>query len=365
MPASHALPLRARVEGALARLVLGLPHPLVRLLAGRPISLDGNTLDPQVQLTLALERLVDPVPMAQVTLEHARSQVEKNAGALAPRTASEVRTEELTVAGAAGTLAARLYRPEGVVAPAPALVFFHGGGFVVGSLDSHDALCRVLAERARCVVIAVDYRLAPEHPFPAGVDDALAAFRDLAARASSLGLDPARLAIGGDSAGGNLATVVALDTRRDAVRPAVQLLLYPVVDATSSYPSVETFREGFFLDRETIDWYVVRYLPAGIDRRAPRASPLFEPDLSGSPATILITAGFDPLRDEGHAYVERLRKAGVPVEERLYGSMFHGFLNTAGAIDEARRALDEIGELLGTALRRGESVAPSRRRAVD
>ncbi|MCW5807540.1 MAG: alpha/beta hydrolase, partial [Deltaproteobacteria bacterium] len=225
------------------------------------------------------------------------------------------------------------------------------GGWCVGSLDSHDAPCRVVAAEARATVIAIDYRLAPEHPFPAAVDDALAAFREIAAHPQRWGVDPARLAVGGDSAGGNLAAIVAHETRRDAVRPIVQWLVYPGVDMTMSHPSVESCARGFLLDKAAMQHYIATYLRDHADLRDPRASPLYAPSFAGLPRAVVATAGFDPLRDEGAAYAKALEAAGVPVVYRCYGPLIHGFLNTGGAIRAAREALSEITADLARGLR--------------
>ena len=203
-------------------------------------------------------------------------------GLLARRAPQRVLVEDATLTGAAGAIRVRRYRPEGLALPLPTLVFYHGGGFVVGSIESHDLPCRALAADARCQVISVDYRLAPEHPFPAGVTDAIHAFRALAADCAAWGMDPERLAVGGDSAGGNLAAVVALATRQDATRPRLQLLWYPVVDNSAGFPSIQRFGDGFYLERATMTW-CVRHYTGGGQLRHPRVSPLFD-ELDGAPA---------------------------------------------------------------------------------
>ena len=232
-------------------------------------------------------------------------------------------------------------------------MYFHGGGFVLGSLESHDAPCRALAARAGCVVVAIDYRLAPEHPFPAPVEDACSAFRDLATRASALGLDACRLAVGGDSAGGNLAAVVSQRTRGEAVRPCFQLLVYPSLDATLSFPSQQIFGEGFLLERTAIDRFLESYCAALADLRDPRLSPYFG-DVQGVPPAFIQTAGFDPLCDEGEAYAVRLREAGVAAEHRRHDALVHGYLAFNGGIRAAARAFDELVQ----ALQRGLAAQP-------
>ena len=233
-----------------------LPRAVLSRLAGRPVTRDGYVLDPQLQLALTLHARLGKKLTHQQTVAEARDDLEANASVFAPAPPELDRVDDLRIPGGAGAIGVRVYRPRGAARPAPALVYYHGGGFVLGSLDSHDALCRVLADGARCVVVAVDYRLAPEHRFPAAPDDAAAAFRWVARSAAELGVDPARIAVGGDSAGGNLAAVVALDVRADEIRPALQLLIYPAVDFTLSFPSMVSVGKGFLLARPTIDWFI-------------------------------------------------------------------------------------------------------------
>lgn len=338
--------LRARVEGHLARAIMALPRSLLVRLAGKPIVRGDDVLDTQVQLAIALHRLTGKKQPHQQSVAVARAEFEGSAILLAPSSAPLASIDDLTLAGPAGPLPARIYRPRGVASPAPALVYFHGGGFVLGSLDTSDGQCRALAAGASCVVISVDYRLAPEHRFPAAVEDAIAAFRQVGAEASRLGIDAARLAVGGDSAGGNLSAVVSQATRADAVRPCLQLLMYPATDMTLSSPSIRALASGFLLEKTSIEWFVDHYLPAGQDRLDPRASPLFAASFAELPPAFLATAGFDPIRDDGEAYATKLAKAGVPVEHRNYGALVHGFLNLAGSIDAARAPLDEAIEAL-------------------
>ncbi|MDE0801881.1 MAG: alpha/beta hydrolase [Acidimicrobiales bacterium] len=253
--------------------------------------------------------------------------------------------EDSTVPGPVGDIAVRIYRPsEG--GPLPALVWYHGGGFVIGDLDSHDAVCRSLASRAGCVVVSVDYRLAPEHPFPASPDDAEAAFDAIRARADDLGIDPDRIATGGDSAGGNLAAVVA-NARRGQV--AFQMLIYPVTDMNRTSDSYRDNAEGYLLTAEMMAWFEGHYT-GGVDLDDPRVSPLFEDDLSGVAPAYLVTAEFDPLRDEGEAYGKRLADAGVTVQMQRYEGMVHGFFQMTAIVDLAAVAVDDAAEALRNAL---------------
>ncbi|HKA90291.1 MAG TPA: alpha/beta hydrolase [Haliangiales bacterium] len=251
-----------------------------------------------------------------------------------------------------GGVRARLYVPDGLPAPSPGIVFYHGGGWVAGDLDTHDRLCRRIASVGRMRVVAVDYRLAPEHRFPAAVDDAVAAFAGAAARAARLGLDPARLGVAGDSAGGNLSAVVARRMRGAAHRPAVAGLIYAAVDATLSSPSHRTFAEGYFLTRRGIDWYLRHYTGGDAAlRRHPDLSPLLADDVGGVGRTLVYTAHFDPLRDEAEAYAARLAEAGVAVAVRRFPTLVHGFAVMGGVSRAAAAATDEIARELGNALR--------------
>jgi acetyl esterase len=345
------LALHHRLQARAARALLSLPdRALLAMSGGRPFIRDGLVLDPQVQLLLTLQRRLKRPLLHQLSVAGARRELEVNCHIMAPaaRPLADVRDD--TFPGPAGKLPVRIYRPHGVPRPAPALVYFHGGGFVTGSLESHDHVCRLLADEARCVVIAVDYRMAPEHRFPAAPDDALAAFRHVASHTGPLGLDPVRLAIGGDSAGGNLSAVVALATRADAVRPAFQLLIYPATDMTMSFPSIETMGHGLFLERATMDWFLGHYVPNDDDRRDPRASPWFDPDVRGAPPACIVTAGFDPLRDEGEAYARKLRDAGVPVALERHTALFHGFISVCGGLSHALPPVLEMAAAVRRAL---------------
>jgi len=226
----------------------------------------------------------------------------------------------------------------------PAILYLHGGGWVVGDLDGVDALCRALANRAQAIVVSVDYRLAPEHPFPAGLDDAQTALAWMHARAASLGADPERLAVAGDSAGGNLAAALARRIRDDhaAARPALraQLLVYPALDGALATASAAEMAEGYDLTREQMRWYWDAYAPGGA-ARTPDASPLRASTLGGLPPAVIVLAELDPLRDDGLDYAERLRAAGVEADVRVWPGMVHGFLRLRGMLDDAHAALDE------------------------
>ena len=257
----------------------------------------------------------------------------------------------LQAAGPRGEVPLRLYRPEGLSTEAPVLVYFHGGGWTMGDLDTHDVLCRDLATGAACAVVAVDYRLGPEHRFPAAVDDALAATRWVQSQASALGIDPSRLALGGDSAGGNLAAVTALalrDARDEAPAARLQLLIYPATDMRCGAPSHEHNGEGYLLTRDTIAYFRGHYIAEPAQWADWRASPLLHPDLSRLPPALVLTAGFDPLRDEGRAYADALSAAGTPAQYVCFERQIHGFITMGRVIPEARTAVD----LCTAALRR-------------
>ncbi len=236
----------------------------------------------------------------------------------------------------------RIYRPESTAA-APLVVYFHGGGWVVGSTETHDNQARAWCAGTGAVVVSVDYRLAPEHPYPAALQDCYAATRWAFAAAEQLGADPDRIAVAGDSAGGNLAAAVCLLARdRGDLAIAAQALVYPAVDATMSLASIRELASGFLLTASTMRWYTHHYLPDPVQRREPLASPLHAPDLDGLPRAIIATAEYDPLRDEGETYAERLGAAGVPVTLRRYDGLVHGFFGMGPQVDAAQRAIDEL-----------------------
>jgi acetyl esterase len=246
-----------------------------------------------------------------------------------------------------GALALRFYRPRSGPDRLPATVYYHGGGFVIGNLASHDSVCRRLAVGSGSVVIAVDYRLAPEHPFPAAPTDACTAFRWVHRNAQELGIDAARIAVAGDSAGGNLAAVVCQTMRAERQpMPSFQLLLYPAVDLTRSSESYRTFADGYLLTARTMDWFVASYLTDAAQELDPRGSPLMTRELSGLPPAHVTTAGFDPLRDEGEAYATGLMAAGVPTTARCYESLIHGYMGLGGLSDASAHALDDATQAL-------------------
>ena len=266
--------------------------------------------------------------------------------------------ENLTIPGPGGEIPVRVYAIERGGALRPALVYFHGGGFVFGNLDTHDAVCRAIAKESGAVVISVDYRLAPENKFPAAVDDSYAATAWVAANAERLGIDTHRIAVGGDSAGGNLATVVAMRCR-DAGGPALsaQILIYPLTDHSSF--ETESHREcgeNYFLTRAGMEWFAGHYLASVDQKRHPEVSPLLAPNLKDLPPALVITAEFDPLRDEGEAYARRLEQAGVPVTVTRYPGMIHGFVSMRGVLSGGRQATKEVAEFTKSSTRKSVAV---------
>ncbi len=254
------------------------------------------------------------------------------------------RIEDRTIPGPKGPLRIRITAPEGP-GPWPVLVYYHGGGWVIGSIETHDGLCRELTNAAGLMVVSVDYRLAPEHPFPAGVEDAYAVASWVAEHAAEIGADPRWVAVGGDSAGGNLATVTALKARDEGgPRLDFQLLLYPITDYDFETPSYRKNRKGYLLTRKEMVWFWYQYLATPEHCTQPYAAPLRAPDLTGLPPALIITAGYDPLRDEGEAYARRLEQAGVPVRLTRYPGMIHGFLRRTALLDQGRVALAEIAD---------------------
>ena len=344
---------RIRLEAALLRGSLALPARAQRALAGRPVVRDGLTLAVDTQLALRLQRLARlrgaetlPIPEGRLAVRHHSSLT----GGHQPIGAVRHLSVGDPSSGAGRRLAARLYVPSEATTPGPLMVFFHGGGYMYGDLDSHDASCRFLAERSGVRVLAVDYRLAPEARFPAAYDDALAAYRWAVDQADSLGADPARLAVGGDSAGGCLAAGVAIAAAEEGLPLAFQLLVYPATDAVRDTASAELFAEGFYLTKAFMDLANESYLDVDTDLKDPRLSPLYA-DLPRTLApAYVVTAGFDPLRDEGEAYARKLADAGTPVELTRFPDQIHGFFNIVGVGRTARAAMGEIAAKLRAGL---------------
>jgi acetyl esterase len=341
---------RATLPTRLARAALALPDPLIdRLIGAPPIVVDGRVLNRRVQAIMVVgERL--GITDEEWDVEARRAQLRRIGSIGMPRRTGVYVTDR-RIPGPESALPVRVYRRFGAEAEPPAIVYFHGGGWVVGDLDSHDGSCRLIADVTGCVVVAVDYRLAPEHPFPAPVDDALGAYRWVRTHARDLAIDADRVGVMGDSAGGNLAAVVAQVARdTDVPPPQMQALVYPATDAWFDQPSHELFAEGFFLSRPDMEWFRAHYVPDRADWDSPLVSPLRQEDLSGLAPAVLAVAGFDPLRDEGLAYGEAMAKAGVPVRSRCYDDMVHGFFGM-GVLPEGPAMATEIAAAAGAVLR--------------
>jgi acetyl esterase len=303
-------------------------------------------LHPQIEAVLA--GMPAGPPAHELTVDQARRNHAQTAAVLNGAPVAVARVEDRTVPGPAGDVPVRVYAPPGA-GPLPVVVWFHGGGWVVGSLDTYDRLCRALAAAAGALVVSVGYRLAPEHRHPAAVEDCWAAVRWVAANAAAIGGRPDRLAVAGDSAGGNLATVVARRARdHGGPRLAFQLLVYPITDAACDTASYREFADGYQLTAALMRWYWDHYL-GGADGAGPDASPL-RADLAGLPPALVVTAEFDPLRDEGEAYAARLAAAGVAARASRYDGMVHGFVRWRGAVDAAAAAMAEAGGALRAAL---------------
>lgn len=345
-PVEHDTPIGAHLVGMISR----MPAAVVRALAGPPIARDGRVLDPHTQLLLAGERVARRKQAHELPPPIARREFTRGVALVAPPPPRAVSACDVLLAGPAPILA-RVHRPAGLSSSAPCVVYFHGGGWVLGDVESYSTTCGWLAERTRAVVISIDYRLAPEHRFPAAVDDAVAAWTAVMERARELGVDPARVAVAGDSAGGNLAAVVARRARSlPGQAPRAQLLIYPATDLRRTAPSHRLFGEGFLLTDATMDWFLDQYVERPL-RTHPDASPLLADDPGGVCPAIVATAGFDPLRDEGDAYAEKLAAAGVRVTHRSYAGLVHGFFGMWRASPAARAASEELADDIARELR--------------
>jgi acetyl esterase len=341
--------LPSRFEFHVLRTACRLPPRLRRLLFGRPPTIDGQELAPDIHVVLKLDALTGAHSLTGGRRgERARAFNRRDVAASAgpPTPVAEVR--ELTIPGPGGPLPARLYIPHGAPpAPRPLLLYYPGGGWAIGGFYSHEGPCRFLAAHSGAAVLCAPYRLAPEHPFPAAVEDAQAIFEWTLASANDLDVDPSRIAVGGDSSGGNLATVASLLARNaGGPQPAMQLLIYPATDARGKQRSRELFATGFKLTQGDIEYFERSYLPDRLAATDPRVSVLEVDDLSGLPPAYVVTAGFDPLRDEGEEYAGRMREAGVRVALRRHPGLIHLFINLTAISRSSREAMVETAGAL-------------------
>jgi acetyl esterase len=304
-------------------------------------------LDPQAKAILDAGEEAGGPSLEDMPLEEARAFADDLSDNFGVALANVASVETMSIPGPAGPIEARIVRPHGTGATSPVLIYYHGGGWVLGSAESHLVEAHYYANKAGCVVVVPGYRLAPEAVFPAAVDDCAAVLEWVAANATTLGFDAGRIAVGGDSAGGNLAAVVAQQAlNRGGPGLCFQLLVYPVTDAYQDTESYRTNGEGYFLTKAMMAWFIETYLNDPIERDDSRVSPLRAADLSGLPPAFVVTAEYDPLHDEGEAYAKRLEDAGVAVEYRSEAGQIHGFMSMAGAIDVGRQGLDAAADAL-------------------
>ena len=318
----------------------------LRLLDGHRIRRGSRTMDPKAQIvgefvkSIRVPGYFPPLPELRQQLRTMVTLMDEPAPAL-------TRIENVRIPGPAGEIPARVYSARAAGALMPAVVYFHGGGWVQGDLETHHGLCARLAQHAGALVVAVDYRLAPEHKFPAAVEDCLAAYTWLRAHGRELGADPARVAVAGDSAGGNLSAVVSqLAAAGKVPVPTCQALIYPAVDFSFETDSHRDMVDGHVIPRDRVLWYMEQYLRSEADKADLRASPLRAPSLAGQPPTMIVTAGFDPLRDEGRAYADRLRGAGIDVVYREYPGQIHAFVSLTKAIPQGLACTLEVADYL-------------------
>ena len=325
-------------------------------------------LHPQTQALLDLFEKKQLPPVYTLTPSEARLSYRDRIALTQPEACGVAQIEDLDASGPAGPISLRLYRPLARThadhGPLPVLVYFHGGGWTIGDLDTHDTLCRQFGDGAGCAVVSVNYRLAPEYRFPAAVEDCVAATRWVRNHAQALGLDGARIAVGGDSAGGNLAAVVAISLREaKELFLAYQLLIYPATDMRCCAPSHATNGSGYLLTRESIAYYHDHYIQNAADDLDWRASPLLHQNLSGLPPALVVTAGYDPLRDEGLQYAQRLSEAGTCATSVCFERQIHGFITMGRLLDEANTAVSLCAAELHRALA-GPALSPSNQTAL-
>jgi len=333
------------LQATIAKLLLKLPASWkVKMAGGAPLEIGGRTLDPNLQF-IAHSAANQP-PMSSLNPEIAQAAAIDGLGMFAAKPEAGVAFEDMTIPGKGGhDIPVRIYRPADQDPSAPMMAYYHMGGGVILNVDACHAFCSMVAKIAKCPIISVDYRLAPQHRFPAGLEDCISAYEWTLKHAESYGAPAGRAAIGGDSMGGNFSAIIAQEsTRRGMPKPDLQLLLYPATDLVTAFPSATTYGETYPLSTDTMQWFMEQYLPDGFDRANVLLSPALETRLEGLPPTIIATAGFDPLVDDGAAYAKKLEAAGVPVQFICYDSLAHGFTAFTEVVPAARQAcLDVAG----------------------
>jgi acetyl esterase len=351
--------LSIRAKAAVVRALFAAPAPVRRMLAGPPLRIDGQEMALDARLVIRLKNLSGS-DVFDGPVVAARARYDQLPNLIGYRSPVPIATREITIPVASGAIAATLYSPEHVPTTSGLLVYFHGGGFTVGSRFSHDPVARYLAGHAGVRVLSVEYRRAPEHQFPTAADDALAAFEYAHGHAAELGADRHRIAVGGDSAGGNLAAVTAQRAvRRGGGLPVFQMLMYPATDLSTRRPSRDLFAEGSTFTDRNIDWVMANYIPAGTDLADPRLSPQHG-DVTGVPPAYVATAGFDPVRDDGEAYADKLRAAGVSVALTRQADLPHGYLNFVGLGGRFAEAASEAAGALRLGLAANAGSASQR-----
>ena len=343
------------LQATIAKLLLKLPDSfLVRLSGGKPVELGGRTLDPRFQFMMTGAR--SQPPMSSLSPQDARAASALGLAMFADKADPGVSWEDSAITGSDGhQIPVRIYRPDNQDPSAPMMVYYHFGGGVIGDLETCHVFCTMIARAARCPVLSVDYRLAPEHKFPAGLEDCIDAYDWALRNARNYGAPAGVAAVGGDSMGGNFSAIVAQEMVRERKPvPLLQLLIYPATDIDREFPSYQTYGETYPLNADTMRWFMEQYIPEGQDRADVRLSPARETDLEKLPPAIIATAGFDPLVDDGAAYAQLLRKSGVKVVYNCYDSLAHGFTAFTGVVPAARRACEEIASRVAEAYKQFE-----------
>lgn len=335
------------LQQTIAKLVMKLPGGiLVKMAGGAPVTIRDRTLEPQLQMVAWNGRKAPP--MSSMPAETVQAATKEMLAAVAAPVEPGVGVGEVQIPGPDGnTIPARIYRPEAQDPKAPLMVYYHMGGGVIGDLDTCHAWCSILADRVKCPVLSVDYRLAPQHKFPAGIDDCIAAYEWGMRNAARYGAPEGMAAVGGNSMGGNFSAIISQEMQRqDKPLPVMQLLIYPAIDLAEEFPSRKEFSETFSLSADTMDWFMEQYLPEGFDMADRMLSPGQTGTLDGLPPAVVITAGHDPLSDEGDDYAKRLKAAGVPVTHKRYDSLAHAFTAFTAISPGSRKACLEIADMV-------------------